>query len=58
MGSEMCIRDRIIDNIIFDGHIENDMIGLLKSLNYDELNRVISSLDLSNNCTVIMQGND
>lgn len=48
----------IIDNIIFDGHIENDMIGLLKSLNYDELNRVISSLDLSNNCTVIMQGND
>ena len=52
------INEMIIDNIIFDGHIENDMIGLLKSLNYDELNRVISSLDLSNNCTVIMQGND
>ena len=52
------INEMIIDNIIFDGHIENDMIGLLKNLNYDELNRVISSLDLSNNCTVIMQGND
>ena len=52
------INEMIIDNIIFEGHIENDMIGLLKSLNYDELNRVISSLDLSNNCTVIMQGND
>ena len=42
------INEMIIDNIIFDDHIEDNMIELLHSLNKEELDEVISNLDLSN----------
>ena len=45
----------IIDNIIFDGEIEENMIDLIKSLNIDELNELINELDLSNKSIVILK---
>ena len=45
----------IVDNIIFDGKIEKDMIGLLKSLNIQEMNKVISNLSLKNYSIVILK---
>lgn len=49
------INDMIVDNIIFDGKIEKDMIGLLKSLNIQEMNKVISNLSLKNYSIVILK---
>ena len=49
------INDMITDNIIFDNHIEDDMIGLLRSLNKEELDSIINSLNLSNNNTIILK---
>ena len=45
----------IIDNIIFENKIEENMIDILHSLNKEELDEVISSLDLSNNEIVILK---
>ncbi len=49
------INDMIVDNIIFDGKIEKDMIGLLKSLNIQEMNKVVSNLSLKNYSIVILK---
>ena len=49
------INEMIIDNIIFDNHIEEDMMGILHSLNKDELDTIISNLDLSNSNIVILK---
>ena len=49
------INDMIVDNIIFDGKIEEDMVGLLKSLNIQEMNKVISDLSLKNYSIVILK---
>ena len=45
----------IVDNIIFNNTIENNMIDLLKSLNIEELNEVISNLNLENKAIVILK---
>lgn len=49
------INEMIIDNIIFDNHIEEDMMGLLHSLNKEELDDIINDLDLSNSNIVILK---
>ena len=52
------VNEMIIDNILFDGELKDDIIPLIKELNYDELNEVINSLDLSNNTTVLLKNKD
>ena len=49
------VNEMIIDNIIFDNRVEDDMMGILHSLNKSELDNIISNLDLSNNNTVILK---
>jgi len=49
------INDMIIDNVIFDNSIESDMIGLLKSLNKEEMDEIIKNLNLSNKSIVILK---
>lgn len=49
------VNDMIIDNIIFDGKIETDTIGLIESLNIDELNDVVRKIDFSKKSIVILK---
>ena len=49
------INETIIDNILFDNKIDDDIIGLLRSLNINEMNDIIKNLDLSNNGIVIIK---
>ena len=49
------INEMIIDNVIFENKIEENMIDILHSLNKEELDEVISTLDLSNNEVVILK---
>lgn len=48
----------IVDNVIFDNHVEDNMIGILKSLNKEQLDEIITNLDLSNKSIVILKGNN
>lgn len=52
------INEMIIDNIIFDNHVEENMIDLLKSLNKEELDNIVSNLDLSNKAIVILKSDN
>jgi len=52
------INEMIIDNILFEGELKNNIIPLIKELNYNELNDVINSLNLSNNTTVILKNDN
>lgn len=49
------INDMIVDNIIFENEIETNMIDLIKSLNINELNKIIEELDLTNKSIVILK---
>ena len=49
------VNDMIIDNIIFDGKIETDIIGIINSLNIDELNDVLKNIDFSKKSIVILK---
>ena len=49
------INEMIIDNIIFENNIEKDMITLIKSLNKEELDNIIDSIDLTNKSIVILK---
>lgn len=49
------INDMIIDNIIFDNTVERNMIGLLKSLNKEELDEILKKLNLMNKSIVILK---
>ena len=49
------VNDMIIDNIIFDGKIETDTIGLIESLDIDELNDVVRKIDFSKKSIVILK---
>ena len=51
------VNEMIIDNLIFDNHIENNMIEILKSLNKEELDSIIKELDISNKSIVILESN-
>lgn len=50
------VNEMMIDNIIFEGKLERNMIELLRSLNKEELDEVVSGLDLSNKSIVILKG--
>lgn len=52
------INEMIIDNILFEGTLKDDIIPLIKELNYEELKEVINSLNLTNNTTVILKNSD
>ena len=45
----------IVDNIIFEDKIEEDVISMIENLNMEDLDKVIKSLDLSNNSTIIIK---
>ena len=45
----------IIDNILFDGRIETDIIDIINSLNIDELNEVASKIDFNKKSIVILK---
>ena len=45
----------IVDNIIFDNKIEDNIIGILKSLNKKELDNIIKNLNLENKSIVILK---
>jgi len=49
------INDMIVDSIIFENEIEENMIDLIKSLNINELNKIIKELDLTNKSIVILK---
>ena len=49
------INDIIIDNIIFNGHIEDDPIENIKSLNLEELNKLIEKINIKNTSIVILK---
>ena len=49
------VNEMIIDNIIFDDKIETDVIGIIESLNIDELNDVLSKIDFSKKSIVILR---
>jgi len=52
------VNEMIIDNILFENKLKDDIIPLIKELNYDELNEVIKSINLSNNTTVILKNDN
>ena len=49
------INDMIVDNVIFNNEIEEDIIGLIRSLNKKELDIIIKELDLKNRSIVILK---
>ena len=49
------VNDMIIDNIIFDGKIETNIIEIIKSLNIEELNDIVSKIDFSKKSIVILK---
>lgn len=49
------VNEMIIDNIIFDGKIETDIIGIIESLNIDELNEVARKINFENKSIVILK---
>lgn len=52
------VNEMIIDNILFENKLKDNIIPLIKELDYDELNDVIKSLNLSNNTTVILKNDN
>ena len=51
------VNEMIIDSIIFDNKIEENIIDLINSLNIDELNKLVSQLDLTNKSIIILKNN-
>ena len=49
------VNDMIIDNIIFDGKIETDIIDIIRNLNIEELNRIIKQIDFNKKSIVILK---
>ena len=49
------VNDMIIDNIIFDGKIETDIIDIINSLNIEELNDVVKNIDFSKKSIVVLK---
>lgn len=49
------VNEMIIDNIIFDGRIETDIISLIESINMEELKDIVSKIDFSNKSIVILE---
>ena len=49
------VNDMIIDNILFDGKIETDIVKMIESLNIDELNEVVKGIDFNKKSIVILK---
>ena len=49
------INDMIVDNIIFDGKIETNIIGIIRSLNMNELKSIVRKIDFNNKSIVIQK---
>ena len=49
------INEMIIDNILFDDKIETDIIGIIESLNMDELREILKQIDFSKKSIVILK---
>ena len=49
------VNEMIIDNIIFDEKIETDIIGMIQSLNIDELNEIVKKIDFDKKSIVILK---
>ncbi len=49
------INEMIVDNIIFDGRIEEDIIDIIDSLNIDELMDIASKIDFDNRSIVVLR---
>ena len=49
------VNEMIIDNIIFDGRIEEDIIDIINGLNMEELMSIVSKIDFDNKSIVILK---
>ena len=49
------VNEMIVDNIIFDGKIEEDIIDIIDSLNIDELIDIASKIDFDNRSIVVLR---
>ena len=49
------VNDMIVDNIVFDNHIEENIIELINSINIDEMNEIIKQIDFDNKSIVILK---
>ena len=49
------VNEMIVDNIIFDGRIEEDIIDIIDSLNIDELIDIASKIDFDNRSIVVLR---
>ena len=45
----------IVDNVIYNNKIDNNMIDVLKSLNIEELNEILETINLNNKSIVILK---
>lgn len=49
------INEMIIDNVIFDGRIEEDIISIIESINLSELEEIVSKIDFNNKSIVVVK---
>ena len=49
------VNDMIVDNIIFDNKIYDDTIGMIRSLNMDEMMDIVKKIDVDNKSIVILK---
>ena len=49
------INEMIIDNVIFDGRIEDDIISIIESVNLYELEEIVSKIDFNNKSIVVVK---
>jgi len=52
------VNDMIMDSIIYDGYLEDNLIGIISSLSIEELKDFIKKLDLKNTSVVILEKNN
>ena len=49
------VNEMIIDNVIFDGNVESDIIEIIESLNLEDLKEIISKIDCNNKSIIILK---
>ena len=49
------VNDMIVDNIIFDNKIYDDTVGMIRSLNMDEMMDIVKKIDVDNKSIVILK---
>ncbi len=49
------VNDMIVDNIVFDNHLEDNIIDMINSVNVGELNEIVKKIDFSNKSIVILK---